>query len=496
NNQVNNDVYDPDLLRIIAKNQNLTPEEKAKGKEPEKSDVDYWHKKLFNIPAYTQLFDWIGGRMRVYSPELCFAATLSFFGAKIAGRATADNGEMTSNLMVNALAKSATGKSQALRAIKKALRETGDADRQKVTEIKSDGGLKNELIACSAPLISIDEVGLEMKKWSNPRSPEPVQNIKGVLMTAYTGYSDEMTIGKRADSSKNNDEFIKNPCPSIFGVSTPAKYWDNLSIDDVSSGFLNRQIIIDATDNNYGRKKVKNSKTPAAVVAWSNEFMMNYNSYTRRCGTGINILDFVENPIPMAMDDYSRKLWEEVIPELESEKVIDNDELSLIWARLGEMTLRIAIQVELVENPQSACITGKSMMRAYTLAKEFIQFSYSACSKNLGAGLSEKKAIKFVEEIKSKGVCGISATESHQLASVRAIRYEIDRGARIKLSDIISLAVSAFGVKKLAVGKRANENTMAGLTNKKEYYIHSDFVAQFTKQMKDCGLDVVPMGRA
>ncbi|EHJ9886451.1 DUF3987 domain-containing protein [Salmonella enterica] len=489
----NNDNYDPDLLRLINNYINTSPDERNKGKEPEVHIVKYWHDKLYNIPVYTAFFDWIGKRMRVYSPELCYAATISFFGAKIAGRASF-NGEITSNLLINVLAKTATGKSQALRSIKKALRETGDPERQKVTEIKSDGGLKNELLENKACLISIDEVGLDMKKWSNPRSPEPVQNIKGVLLSAFTGYGDEIVIGKRSDKKLNDNESIKNPCPSLFGVSTPAKYWDNLSIDDVSSGLLNRQIIIDASKNDNERKSVINSKTPAIIIEWDKKFKLNCSSYAQRISNN-GVFEVVESPIPLSLDNNAKIIWDDIIPKAEGEKVKDEDEMSSIWARLGETTMRFAIQLQLVEYPESSVITGQTMMRAFTQAKDFIQLSYNSCNEHLNAGVTERQAIAFVKEVKSMGANGVSFSDSHNLKTVRHVRRMNDSGSRINLRDVLNLALNQFGIKKVSAGKESAKSSFAGFSKKTDYYVHPDYINEFEDKAKKQGLKTFISGQ-
>lgn len=440
------------------------------------SETEMWHAKLFNIPVYCEYFDWIGKRMRVYMPEMCFAATLAFFGVKIAGRASVDD-EFTSNLMINALADSGSGKSQALRAIKKSLRETGDKERQTIDSLISQPGLFNELVDNPAGFISIDEIGLEMKKWTSPRSPESVQGIKSTLISAYTSYADEIYLGKRGDNKLNSGASIKNPCPSLFGVSTPGKFWENIGIDDVSSGMLNRQIIVDATNCTNGRKKVINSKTPASVIDWSEKFM-------HRADGASGIIDLrnpdgskKNNPIKLHLSPGAQKLWDETITEMEDKKVNKNDELSLMWMRLGEITMRLAIQIQLVEDYTSRFVELKTMMRAYTMAKSFIQDSYNACVKNLSAGKIEKMAERLAKEIKSFGAAGVSGSDMHSLKTIREAKSSRDSGSFVNYKDLAVMARTSFSVHCVGVEDGKTKTTGRGPTTK--YYVHDDFYNEF-----------------
>lgn len=177
-------------------------------------------------------------------PSLALAAALSLLSVLKGQRVQSQTGLRT-NLLAVGLAPSGAGKGYGMKKIEKLL-EACELPHLLAGKPASHTGLLESLASTGRKLICWDEFGIALSIISNPKAPFYKAGIMQVLMDTYS----KADSYYRGDEYKNGDgktrrADIRYPNLSIYGLSTPDRFFESLQSANVIDGFLPRLLIFE-----------------------------------------------------------------------------------------------------------------------------------------------------------------------------------------------------------------------------------------------------------
>lgn len=363
---------------------------------PTRDDVMPYHNLLNNNPVLTGLFDWQVENTRTYCPELSLAFSVASMASLISGR-WSYKGTLTSNLYFAVLAPTSVGKTQTMDLFSKILQDSGDEKRIGADNFKSEGGMSKEVAENAAKTFMLDELGFLIARIMSPKASQTDTQIQRAILKMFTafnsGYSPE---AKSANSDNNkNNSVIKNACPSIFGVSTPDVFWNAFSSREAGTGFLNRMVVIEAKTIGK-RKEPKNSPMPVNVGEFVSSIYMRFNMVES------GRLPIFNNCKPLIDGLNVDKLFQ-AITKIEEELILSDEKYGCVYARLAELTKRVAIVFQVTSNINSTHIEYDNAQAAYNFVRFCLDYSYHSAVNSIKDSNIERlqgEVIKAINEIK------------------------------------------------------------------------------------------------
>lgn len=423
---------------------------------------EMWHKKLGNNRVLCDLFDWQMRVTAVGCPQMALSFALVAMGGLLSGRFSA--GGVTTNLYFTVVAPTSVGKTQTMNALKNLYIYCKDEMRIG-GDIRSDGGFRNEMLEEKNRTFMIDEVGLFFKKIMNPRANDSQQAIGRSLLDGFTGFGDSRNVeAKRADLTKSTAESntLSNYAPQFFGVTTGATFWENLTGADSVSGMLNRLIIMQADESDLLPKKLvasgENKLIPVSFMEW-------YQRARARIGKSdrVGIAGVANQSVGCQDLDLSPEAHRVLIASLqvEDDLIRSDKKFGQIYARLTEITKRVALIVEICDDPEAKSISGGSVMLAFDLVKACLDASYKSAHENIVENEVENLERKTFNVIYGYANNGVSLTE---LYKIDPLKSELNK------RSMIIKGMKDAGLIKMFVQKTGKRGAPPKLVMASEFY--------------------------
>ena len=200
---------------------------------------------------------YIYGRLNNDEPGIALSAALSFMGALMSGRVASETG-VESNLYVAIVAESGIGKSQAQNVLKEIVTAAG---LESVTDFlmgkpASDSGLLSALNRSPKQLKIWDEFGIALSALSNSKATHEAL-ILSQIMELYSSAGKPLK-GKEY-ATKDRVDIQGGAYLSIFGASTPNRFFGSLNQDFIEDGFLPRWFLFFQSEI-FKEKKAEDNK--------------------------------------------------------------------------------------------------------------------------------------------------------------------------------------------------------------------------------------------
>ncbi|QPX74427.1 putative bifunctional DNA primase/polymerase domain protein [Serratia phage vB_SmaS_Niamh] len=329
---------------------------------PTEDELNYWRKKLSFNPVMCDLFMWQVQNSNVFVPEIALSFCISVMGAVTAGRFS--HGGLTTNTYFMVIADTSVGKTQTIKMAKKVLSVAGDDNRIGPDDIISDKGFINDLAKDPARYFPLDEIGELFANIFDERANASQKMIRKALLSAYTSYgSDFNPTASRADSKNNPTMNLKSICPSIYGMTTPAKIFEALNSKDIVDGLLNRLMIMINDQKGYEGKIPMGTELPKSVGQWLHAVKGGYQASS---GVLMPVSGESTPSIEMNVDE-DAKILKAKIKAFESMRRNEEGDFGGIYGRMLENVIRVSIIFELASNPYSRMITAQSMLSAFEI---------------------------------------------------------------------------------------------------------------------------------
>jgi hypothetical protein len=179
-------------------------------------------------------------------PELSLAATLALMST-ITGRKIADTTGLRTNLYCMALCGSGGGKEHTRKVNKDVLRVSGMDELIGPEGIGSHAGILSHLRNNPVQLFQVDEFGRFMATLNNPGKSPHLYNVVGVFLKLFTS-ADSLFIGDAVADTKKVPK-IDQPHAVLYATSVPQSFFESLSKESLSDGFVSRLLIFNSASD-------------------------------------------------------------------------------------------------------------------------------------------------------------------------------------------------------------------------------------------------------
>ncbi len=251
-----------------------------------------------------ELKSWMDANQRYARENLTLGAALTAIGNAMGLRYTDDITAATTNLFVFGVAGSATGKEAVLQSIIECMRVTGLSPAVHGV-IKSEQETYRNLIRHQGAYYIMDELGISLRKIKNSQKGGTayLEGVFGILMSAYSKANGYLLISgdvkedlkesvkkeissllrkqeqnelppngeQLIEAAQSNlaaiDDGLKDPFLSIFGLTTPETFDDLIDVEQATSGFIGRALLLSEKETNpRPNKRFKATPMPERLV--------------------------------------------------------------------------------------------------------------------------------------------------------------------------------------------------------------------------------------
>ena len=334
-------------------------------------------------------------RTAIYpQPELALAGALSLMSLLI-GRNVMGVYNTRANIFVLGMAPSGAGKEHARKCNKEILQEAGFEELAASERIASSAGIVTAVSDHPAILFQIDEIGRMLETINNPGKAPHLYNIASVLMQMYSS-SDTIWVGDAyADASKVKR--INQPYPVLYGTSTADKFWNALTVDSVTDGFLGRMLAFEAAGDGYvDRQQPSREEIPSKIIG-SVKWWFNFSP-------GGNLSDFTPQPVyaPHAVGALDR--INHHIDEIGEKRKKDSAIAAAIWSRAGGKTGKLALILACSRQTgnKSPTIEMEDVDRAIRISNHLTRRTLQAVAAHVSENDYERQSKRVLRLIAAK----------------------------------------------------------------------------------------------
>lgn len=319
---------------------------------------------LKTIPVYKlkEVTDWIEGNSRQPQREITVLTALSL-ACTLAGRNYASEENNTSSMYFMLLAETGVGKNYAKTSIQTFLVESGLETLLSGSGNTSPGAVYTALCKSPCHIQVTDEVGKQLataRKAGNGQMAEAFSTLTEAY-SATTSYMIPKNYSQLGDIAKGKATAEKNivihwPAITTFGIGTPGQIFDNLTTGEIEDGFLNRQVVIQASEPLAVRRRIKKQPVPEHLKEWAQD-IRHPQPQSRTDLTG-NVESYNLTPTPkiVAISDEAMDLFDDLLDTLEAQEKAGQFLLPDLTRRWVENSMRLATALAVCENSEKPVI--------------------------------------------------------------------------------------------------------------------------------------------
>lgn len=321
------------------------------------------HLKLIPVYKLKEVTDWIEGNSRQPQREITILTALSL-ACTLAGRNYVSEENNTSSMYFMLLAETGVGKNYAKSSIQDFLIESGLEGLLSGGGNTSAGAVYTALCKAPCHIQITDEVGKQLataRKASNGQMAEAFSTLTEAY-SATTSYMIPKNYSQLGDIIKGNVKAEKSivihwPAITTLGIGTPAQIFDNLSTVEIEDGFLNRQVVIQASEPVAKRRRIKKQSVPEHLREWAHD-IRHPPVVSRTDLTGqVDSFDMTPSPKTVAITDEAMGMFDDLLDDLEEKEKQKLFVLPDLTRRLVENSMRLATALAVCENSEKPVIT-------------------------------------------------------------------------------------------------------------------------------------------
>ena len=311
--------------------------------------------------------------------------------AVLAARKVRDPRGNRTNIYIVGVASSGRGKDHARKVNKNILFQAGLGDLEGNEDFASDSGLLKAVELNPAVLFQVDEVGRMLKTIGDARHCH-LYHISTALMKLYSS-ADTIFRGKAYADNKRNAE-IDQPCVSLYGLTVPEYFYDSLTVDNLSDGFLARLMVFEVTENPR-RQRVPQKPVPKSIILaarWWGDF-----------NRGGNLSQVHPEPLVVEYTHGAGLIFDELADRAEEEAVQGDLPSQVLWARAEEKACRLALVYACSRDKEKPVIDAEATSWACDLSEYLTRRMLWLASQWVADGAFDARQKKVVRIIRQAG---------------------------------------------------------------------------------------------
>jgi hypothetical protein len=340
-------------------------------------------------------------------PELALGAAIALFATAAGRRYQSVSGIMTNTYLVG-LMSSGSGKDFPLRSVGTVLSYAGQADWVG-GRIVSATGIRAALEKQPNLFVPIDEMGKLIQAMNNPKG-----NLREAVSMLLELYSESQSFTKGGMYANTGDRptvLIHNPCMSFLGVATPTSFWQGLTSESVTDGFLPRMILLsDNTPDSKARRDMRKAVWPDSLIDAVKAVTAGAEGHiTFPMGEGPSVQPkpFVVNYADAAAKD---RWWSMKDEEYDYRQQLPEHQHAFA-NRLAENGTKLALVRAISDNPRHPVMRTEDIEWGHAIAKRSVELFLAETSKNLAENDYHAAAKKVQAAIAGAGDEGISHSD-------------------------------------------------------------------------------------
>jgi hypothetical protein len=381
-------------------------------------------------------------------PELALAGAIALMGV-LTGRKVCDSRGTRTNVYVLSLAPSGGGKEHARKVNKEILQRAGKAGEAMIgpERIGSSAGLVSSVAAQPAILFQLDEIGRLLSTMKNPGKQPHLYNIGTVLLQLYSSADSLWIADAYADQKKTKR--INQPHACIYGTSVPDAFWDNLTAENVSEGFLGRLLTFEARTGYVPMAAPTPEPPPESILEAARWWL----EYRPNAGSG-NLGD--ENPAPY-MVGYSAAARERMDSHLAGiceRRTKESPTEAAVWSRSGEKSAKLALILACSRASPAAPprVELEDVDAAILIANQLTRRMLRKAFEHVSENETESRLKKLLRQIKGEMTLNELTRRTQWLRGRE--RQEIL--ADLRASGLIQIELKDTGGRPVTIVKRQN----------------------------------------
>lgn len=264
-------------------------------------------------------------------PVLALAAAVCL-QAVLAGRKVRDERGNRTNLYCVGIAPSGAGKDHARKVSKNILFQAGMNNLEGNEDLASDAGLVAAVEQQPAILFLLDEFGRFLRTIGDPKKAPHLFNVLGALMKLYSS-ADTIFRGKAYAEHKRN-KVVDQPCVSVYGTTVPEHFFESLTPDSLSDGFIARLLVFEANATPPRQRSRQRSPPDELLSAarWWGDLK-----------PGGNLRGEHPDPLVVPYTPDAGQIFDEFAANVDAELARPDGDGRSLWARAEEKACRLAL---------------------------------------------------------------------------------------------------------------------------------------------------------
>lgn len=359
-----------DLLRY-------TPEAKA-----ERGKFDTATAGLIDLTV-----NWINVNSFFQHPELALINVIAALGAVCGRRYKLEDMGTRTNIYTLGIAPTGSGKDNSRQRVKELLRAAGLGDFIGSDEIRSGAGLLDHVAMKPAMLYQIDEFGMFLKAMGNANNPGYSQTIPAILTKLYSSSASSYETGN-LKGEEGLPPTIVEPCLSIYGTTTETVYAEAMKASAISSGELNRYIVV-RTGVDFPEPNATMKRTPPPDM-----LLRHWNALKPLHGK-----DIIEVGLGEQRDGvYALRMYQR-----EMQITLKREGLDGVFARYVENTLKVAMILAIARNPEQPMLEADILAYSANMVENSLRYILDFARDRMFETPEQKQRQDVIELIRSNG---------------------------------------------------------------------------------------------
>ncbi|MGD9691070.1 MAG: DUF3987 domain-containing protein [Phycisphaerales bacterium] len=324
-------------------------------------------------------------------PVLALAAGICL-QAVLAARKVRDERGNRTNVYCVGVAPSGAGKDNARKFNKNILFAADMVEHEGNEDLASDAGLVTAVEAEPAVLFQIDEFGRFLRTIGDPKKAPHLFNVLTALMKLYSS-ADTVFRGK-AYADKKRNKVVDQPCVSVYGTTVPEHFFESLTADSLSDGFIARLLVFESAET-PARQRAKALSVPEplkqAAEWWGAQ------------QPGGNL--FKEHPKPIVVEatPQAGEVFDALASTVDAELAKPDETGRSLWARAEEKACRLALIYACSTNAQKPVIDEDAARWACDLSSYLTRRMLYIAHEWVADGVFDARQKRVVRVVRKAG---------------------------------------------------------------------------------------------
>ncbi|MBL0926221.1 MAG: DUF3987 domain-containing protein [Phycisphaerales bacterium] len=324
-------------------------------------------------------------------PVLALAAAICL-QAVLAARKVRDERGNRTNVYCVGVAPSGAGKDNARKVNKNILFAADLVAHEGNEDLASDAGLITAVETEPAVLFQIDEFGRFLRTIGDPKKAPHLFNVLTALMKLYSS-ADTVFRGK-AYADKKRNKVVDQPCVSVYGTTVPEHFFESLTADSLSDGFIARLLVFESAET-PARQRAKALSVPEplkqAAEWWGAQ------------QPGGNL--FKEHPKPIVVETTQQagEVFDALASTVDAELGKPDETGRSLWARAEEKACRLALIYACSANAEKPVIDANAASWACDLSAYLTRRMLYIAHEWVADGVFDARQKRVVRVVRKAG---------------------------------------------------------------------------------------------